>query len=97
MKKAPAVSATKGKAKATVFKIQAPGAKKVVVAGSFNNWDTGKLKAKKDTKGNWAVKVDLNPGKYEYKFFIDGSWMIDPCSAKVVNSFGSENSVVEVK
>ena len=91
-----AVSSVKGKS--TQFQIFAPQAKKVSVAGSFNNWDPKKVSAKKDTKGNWAVKVSLKPGRYEYKFFVDGSWVNDPkCSSAVYNSFGTQNSVVEIR
>jgi len=85
------------KEKSVAFKLFSPKAKRVSVAGSFNNWDTTKLSAKKDTKGNWAVKVNLKPGKYEYKFFVDGSWINDPAVNAVYNSFGTQNSVVEVK
>jgi len=92
------VVASTAKAKSTEFQIFAPQAKKVAVAGSFNNWDTNKISAKKDTKGNWAVKVSLKPGRYEYKFFVDGSWVNDPKTSNAVyNSFGTQNSVVEVK
>lgn len=80
------------------FKFHAPNAKRVSVAGSFNNWDTKKLTAKKDSKGNWAAKVNLKPGRYEYKFVIDGNWHNDPrCTSCVSNSFGSQNCVVEIK
>ncbi|MBP7216695.1 MAG: glycogen-binding domain-containing protein [Candidatus Omnitrophica bacterium] len=82
----------------TAFKIYAPQAKKVSVAGSFNNWDTQKLSAKKDSRGNWQVKASLKPGRYEYKFIVDGSWIADPnCAQRTTNSFGSQNSVIEVK
>jgi 1,4-alpha-glucan branching enzyme len=94
----PKVAASKATAKLTPFQIFAPQAKKVCVVGSFNNWDPKKVSAKKDTKGNWTVKVSLKPGRYEYKFFVDGSWVNDPkCSSAVYNSFGTQNSVVEVK
>jgi 1,4-alpha-glucan branching enzyme len=85
------------KAKSIVFKLQSPQAKKVSVAGDFNNWDTGSLTARKDAKGQWSVKVNLVPGRYEYKFFVDGSWMNDPETPVVTNIYGSQNSVVEVK
>ncbi|HOW42266.1 MAG TPA: glycogen-binding domain-containing protein [Candidatus Omnitrophota bacterium] len=84
-------------AKVTQFKIAMPKAKRVSVAGTFNNWDTNSLLAKKDVKGTWAVKVNLTPGTYEYKFFVDGSWLNDPQSQVVYNSFGTQNSVIEVK
>ena len=85
-------------ARPTEFRFYAPQAKKVSVAGNFNNWDTKKFSAKKDSKGNWIVKLNLKPGRYEYKFVVDGSWLNDPkCNACVPNSFGSANCVVEIK
>ena len=84
--------------KATEFRLYAPQAKKVILAGSFNSWDTKKISAKKDSKGNWIVKVNLPTGKHEYKFFVDGSWWNDPqCTSCVRNSFGSSNCLIEVK
>ena len=84
--------------KPTEFKLYAPAAKKVTVAGSFNKWDTKKLLAKKDSKGNWSAKVALKPGRHEYKFIVDENWTNDPrCTACVTNAFGSHNCVVEVK
>lgn len=94
----PRVAVSSAKAKSTRFQLFAPQAKRVSVAGSFNNWDTKKVSAKKDTKGIWTVSVSLKPGRYEYKFFVDGSWVNDPKSpAAVYNSFGTQNSVVEIK
>ena len=73
-------------------------AKKVTVAGTFNSWDANSLSAKKDRKGNWTVKVALNPGRYEYKFVVDGSWITDPhCRENVYNNLGSANSVLVIK
>ncbi|MCX5700502.1 MAG: glycogen-binding domain-containing protein [Candidatus Omnitrophica bacterium] len=80
------------------FKLYAPQAKKVILSGSFNKWDAKKLAAKKDSKGNWVVKTSLKPGRYEYKFFVDGAWINDPrCTSCVPNSFGTHNCVLEVK
>lgn len=85
--------------KAAELKFYAPQAKKVSLAGNFNDWNTRTLSAKKDTRGNWAVKVsDLKPGKYEYKFFVDGSWVNDPlCTNRVYNNFGTQNCILEIK
>ncbi len=86
------------RSKPTEFKFYAPQAKKVSLAGSFNNWNTKELGAKKDSKGNWTAKVNLKPGKYEYKFLVDGSWINDPhCNSCIVNSFGTHNCTVDVK
>ena len=90
--------ATKTVKKPTEFKLYAPVAKRVSLAGNFNNWDTKALSAKKDSKGNWMVKTSLGPGRYEYKFFVDGSWFNDPhCNSCITNAFGTKNCVVEIK
>ena len=82
----------------TEFKLYAPEAKRVSVAGTFNDWSPKKLLAKKDSKGTWIAKTNLKPGTYEYKFFVDGSWASDPnCSWTVQNSFGSQNCVLEIR
>jgi 1,4-alpha-glucan branching enzyme len=86
------------KTKSIEFKLSAPQAKRVSVGGTFNAWSTKGNSAKKDSSGNWTAKVELMPGKYEYKFFVDGMWMNDPrCSHLVTNSFGTQNCVIEVK
>jgi 1,4-alpha-glucan branching enzyme len=84
--------------KAVEFKFHAPQAKKVNLAGTFNNWDIKKTAAKKDSKGIWTTKVSLKPGRYEYKFVVDGNWMNDPnCNCCVSSPLGSQNCIVEVK
>jgi 1,4-alpha-glucan branching enzyme len=86
------------RAKSTLFSLHAPKAKKVSIAGSFNNWDAKALVAQKDTKGTWKAKASLKPGRYEYKFVVDGAWWTDPSNnSNVYNSFGSQNSIVEIK
>ena len=88
----------KSGSKIAEFKLQAPQAKKVSLVGSFNNWNTKGLAAKKDSGGHWAVKVNLKPGRYEYKFLVDGNWVNDPhCNQYVPNSFGTQNCVIEIK
>lgn len=73
---------TSAKATLTEFRFYAPVAKKVSVAGSFNNWNIKEYPAKKDSKGSWTARVSLKPGRYEYKFFVDGSWIRDADSPK---------------
>lgn len=85
-------------AKTTEFKLYAPQAKRVSLAGSFNNWNTRTLSAKKDSNGTWTVKAKLTPGRHEYKFVVDGSWMNDPrCNSCVGNAFGSQNCIIDIK
>jgi 1,4-alpha-glucan branching enzyme len=79
------------------FVYHAPQAKKVSVAGSFNNWDASALPMKKNKHGQWKTTVMLVPGRYEYKYIADGSWITDPhCGEVVVNELGSTNCVISV-
>lgn len=80
------------------FSIEAPKANKVMLAGSFNKWDHTSIPLKRANKeGVWTREMVLNPGRYEYKFVVDGNWINDPRSRKTVrNPFGTENSLIEV-
>jgi 1,4-alpha-glucan branching enzyme len=79
------------------FVYDAPHAKKVYLAGSFNNWDAGALPMKKNKHGQWKTTVMLVPGRHEYKFVADGSWITDPrCREVAVNDLGSTNCVISV-
>ncbi|HLG39738.1 MAG TPA: hypothetical protein VI461_08725 [Chitinophagaceae bacterium] len=51
-------------------------AKRVTLAGSFNNWDPDALEMTRTDSG-WVANVKLGPGKYWYKFIADRNWMID--------------------
>ena len=51
-------------------------AKKVMLAGSFNDWNPNAL-AMNATDSGWIAYVKLRPGKYWYKFIVDGNWTID--------------------
>jgi len=85
-------------ARSIEFRISAPNANWVGVAGDFNSWNPASLTAKKDSKGTWRASASVPTGTYQYKFVIDGNWITDPhCSRRSVNSFGSENSVLVVK
>jgi 1,4-alpha-glucan branching enzyme len=74
------------------FDLYAPDAKRVCLAGNFNNWDVDDLLMKKDKKGTWQVSFPLPPGRYEYRFRVDGVWQDDPnAPERVGNPFGSQN------
>jgi enterochelin esterase-like enzyme len=58
------------------FRLRAPKASEVVVAGQ---WANGRSSMAKDTNGIWSVTVGpIEPGIYEYSFEVDGLTMIDP-------------------
>lgn len=80
------------------FRLNLPGVKSATVAGSFNDWDPSRTPLTKDQNGGWKTTVLLTPGRYEYRFVIDGAqWFSDPgAKESVLNAFGSTNSVVVV-
>lgn len=51
-------------------------ARKVMLAGTFNNWLPDALAMIKTDSG-WVANVKLEPGKHWYKFIIDDNWDID--------------------
>ena len=76
------------------FEFQAPEAKEVYLAGEFNNWDARANLMEKEKNGIWKAALSLKPGRYEYRFIVDGRWENDPsCSDCVPNEFGSRNCV----
>ena len=98
VKKAVVAKVKTTNAKAVEFKLRAPEAKRVSLAGSFNNWNANSLAARKDARGIWTIKAAFVPGKYEYKFVVDGSWINDPiCKESVPNTLGSTNSVLVIR
>ena len=85
---------TKLKTKKVRFNLYAPEAERVFLAGDFNNWDVKNLLMKKDNKGTWEASFTLPPGRYEYRFWVDGVWYDDPnAQERVENPFGSQNCV----
>lgn len=83
--------------KISTFEFTAPTAGKVGVAGSFNNWSTDSFALKKGKDGVWKGEINLKPGRYEYRFLVDGRWENKPGIQYASNSFGSTNCVLEVK
>jgi len=74
-----------------------PGAKKVCVAGSFNQWKPEKTPLVSIGNGRWVGDLIVNPGRHEYLFVVDGQWLPDPNAKETVqNPFGGKNSVLIV-
>lgn len=82
----------------TLFQLEGyEWAREIILAGSFNNWNEHYLKMKK-VPGGWEVRIDLPPGRYEYKFIADGNWLHDPANRnKVRNEHNTFNSVLQVQ
>jgi chromosome partitioning protein len=67
----------------------------VRLAGVFNNWQPAPMHKNQD--GTWAAAMELDPGQYEYKFVVDGSWITDPDNERVEVKNNIINSVLVVK
>lgn len=77
--------------------LNAPGARSVVVTGTFCDWANEGHPLKHDGNGTWKATLTLPAGRYEYRFLVDGTWQDDPsCTERVPNPFGTENCVLEV-
>jgi cyclomaltodextrinase len=76
--------------------------KSVSLRGSFNNWGEWPMEY---SNGTWSITVCLRPGKYEYKYFINGQWIkdmstgndgkpVDPeADAYAPDGYGGKNAV----
>ncbi len=72
-------------------------AQKVILAGSFNDWQTDDLRMRREGD-TWVATVELKGGKHWYKFIVDGQWITDPANPfKEHDGMGHINSVIVVK
>lgn len=81
------------------FRVNAPGAERVQMAADFNNWTPEKTELTRDGEnGIFDITLSLEPGRYRYRYVIDGRWVQDPHNTYVEsNPYGELNSVVEVQ
>ena len=81
----------------TIFSLDGfQDAKMVAVAGNFNHWD--QLYHICYREGNkWICNIELDAGSYQYKFVVDGKWILDPQNPLTGEEGGEENSRIEIK
>jgi enterochelin esterase family protein len=82
----------------TTFKLMGhPDAEAVAIYGSFNNWIQTKNYCAREGDG-WLCRIDLAPGKYTYRFLVDGVGLLDPANtATEDDGQGHVDSVIVVK
>jgi hypothetical protein len=71
-------------------------AKRVFVAGNFNNWKPDELSMKRSDNG-WELPLIMPAGNYNYKFIIDGNWITDPANHCYSTDNGNTNSFIAVR
>ncbi len=82
------------------FAPSASAPKTVSVAGDFNAWKTDTLPLEFNSKDKkWEAKIPLKPGRYLYKFVLDGKeWITDSSASEFEpDPYGGKNSVLMVK
>jgi len=68
--------------------------REVFLSGTFNDWSTS-LTPMHKTDSGWIVSIPLAPGKYQYKYILDGRWSQDPYNKLGENDWaGGNNSVI---
>jgi len=84
------------KRKKIYFSVEAPDAKEVFLMGDFNKWDPTVHPMKNDGTGVWTKSILVSPGRYEYKFLVDGQWREDPGNQLICpNCFGTINNILD--
>ncbi|CAB3401298.1 unnamed protein product [Caenorhabditis bovis] len=69
--------------------------KNVNICGSWDNWKTTIPMVKSTT--DFTTIIDLPPGNYQYKFCVDGQWVVDDMQGKAPDPMGNENNVINIK
>ncbi len=79
-----------------LFTLDAPEAHRVQLAGDFNSWipDGNEMQF---TNGIWLKRLALEPGRYRYRYVVDGHWQEDPSNTCMEPSpFGGHDSVIDL-
>jgi len=71
----------------------------VAIAGDFNGWNPqANILEDPEGDGIWTGTLNLEPGRYEYMFVMDGEkWFPDPNALRYVkDGFGNKNAILEI-
>ena len=79
-----------------VFTVEALSAERVQLLGDFNGWTLEGSEMNRHGRF-WRKVLNLEPGRYLYRFLVDGSWQSDPLNATVEPCPGGYNSVLVVE
>src|ERR1043166_8030847 len=72
-------------------------AEAVAIYGSFNNWIQTQNYCAKEADG-WVCRIDLAPGKYSYRFLVDGVGLLDQTNSTTEDDGqGHIDSVIIIK
>ena len=77
------------------FMFKAGQAEEVCLAGDFNRWRVCEAPLERVGEDVWSVSLELPPGRYEYMFVVDGTWVTDPHAVTHIDDgFGNRNALL---
>jgi hypothetical protein len=79
------------------LRVEAPGASRVAVVGSFNSWDPSRDALAPDPShpGAWVGRVQLPPGRHQYLLWVDGALRPPPdCESFAPDGFGGRSCTI---
>lgn len=90
--------AAKGSTRVTFTLPKQVEASTASICGDFNAWDPQATEMKRLKDGRFTVTVNLDPGRYRYRFVLDGgTWENDwEAESYVPNEFGGEDSLIAI-
>jgi chromosome partitioning protein len=78
------------------FTFETSGAEHVLLAGDFNDWSLDGSEME-PIGGIWTKVIKLTPGRYRYRYVVDGRWHNDPSNAAIEpNPYGGHDSILIV-
>jgi serine protease AprX len=83
-----------------VFLHHDDNAQSIYLSGDFNNWDSSETSFTLGKDGIWRAEIlNPEPGKYCYKFVVNGeNWIEDHLNGmKEEDGYGGFNSILQVK
>lgn len=97
-----ATSAEAGEPREVLVRFRDPNAHDVRIAGEFNGWVPDKgVRSLIEADGEarvWTKILLLPPGRYQYRYVVDGEWREDPGNPEGVPSdVGGRNSILVVR
>lgn len=92
------IMAPKCMSEGVVFSYQDSSASIVKLAGDFNDWEPEAHSMHfEQGQGVWTTVMPLAPGRYQYRFVVDGEWRHDPNNPNFEHDpYGGMNSVIDV-
>lgn len=85
-----------GEGSSVVFRLDAPRASSVALAGDFTGWEMKPLRREGDS---WALSLEVPPGRHQYIFILNGKRMVlDPAQDQVESDpQGGAYSVLDLR